>query len=546
MNNYDQTRVSKTASTKIPINLEKQIIDLREKNSVLAQKVQYWRSVAAQKDREKLDCMKEINELRIQISKYRKNGLGLEKKFESAVNELGANSLTRLVEVSGFIAQIINLTDIHKKEREDLQNDQLSTKVKKSVNKIRRVEPMIGGLSIKPFVALRRAVINSTHVAAPAADEDPTLSDESSNEDAESEPSDNLPLLQELYVPLHRIDVDPRQPALNSLNDARSVPLSPSNVEYEEDLPLNLEQIEEEITEGNQGQDERSNDVSDDVAFFELHRVEEQPVENNHVIIDSNISNWNPQVLLERSLNNAAINNSTPRRSQTEVDPLEGPSWLLDLNNSVRSSNSPTFNSGTNIISNFLNPESCESMQIPDSTTSVQDAQVNISQSSSIGREQGRKKCRLFSITNNLENVTLDDSDSDSDDNNWKPSRKKLVSKKKRKNELKDPRSVKVLVSKINEKHLNAALSPRAMKKRKAANEQTERTPKRTARPNLDTPSPNGSTVPQMFISENSISFLPQFSGGDTTEEDSQRQRRQRSTPTSYKEKPLNRKLRRS
>lgn len=48
--------------------LEDEIKDLKEKNNELAQKVQYWKMTAAQKDDEKLALMKEINELRLKLS----------------------------------------------------------------------------------------------------------------------------------------------------------------------------------------------------------------------------------------------------------------------------------------------------------------------------------------------------------------------------------------------------------------------------------------------------------------------------------------------
>lgn len=48
--------------------LEDELKDLKEKNNELAQKVQYWKMTAAQKDDEKLELMKEINELRLKLS----------------------------------------------------------------------------------------------------------------------------------------------------------------------------------------------------------------------------------------------------------------------------------------------------------------------------------------------------------------------------------------------------------------------------------------------------------------------------------------------
>lgn len=47
---------------------EDEIKDLREKNNELVQKVQYWKMTAAQRENEKLELMKEINELRLKLS----------------------------------------------------------------------------------------------------------------------------------------------------------------------------------------------------------------------------------------------------------------------------------------------------------------------------------------------------------------------------------------------------------------------------------------------------------------------------------------------
>lgn len=48
--------------------LEEELKDLREKNNELVKKVQYWKMTAAQKENEKLDLMKEMNELRLKLS----------------------------------------------------------------------------------------------------------------------------------------------------------------------------------------------------------------------------------------------------------------------------------------------------------------------------------------------------------------------------------------------------------------------------------------------------------------------------------------------
>lgn len=48
-------------------NLEDEVKVLKEKNNELVQKVQYWKMTAAQRENEKLELMKEINELRLKL-----------------------------------------------------------------------------------------------------------------------------------------------------------------------------------------------------------------------------------------------------------------------------------------------------------------------------------------------------------------------------------------------------------------------------------------------------------------------------------------------
>lgn len=49
-------------------SLEEELRDLKLRNNDLAQKVQYWKMLAGQREDEKLDLMKEINELRLKLS----------------------------------------------------------------------------------------------------------------------------------------------------------------------------------------------------------------------------------------------------------------------------------------------------------------------------------------------------------------------------------------------------------------------------------------------------------------------------------------------
>lgn len=47
---------------------EDEIQVLRQKNIELVQKVQHWKMLAAQRDNEKLDLMKELNEMRLTLA----------------------------------------------------------------------------------------------------------------------------------------------------------------------------------------------------------------------------------------------------------------------------------------------------------------------------------------------------------------------------------------------------------------------------------------------------------------------------------------------
>lgn len=47
---------------------EGEIKVLREKNTELVQKVQHWKILASQRENEKLDLMKELNQMRLNLS----------------------------------------------------------------------------------------------------------------------------------------------------------------------------------------------------------------------------------------------------------------------------------------------------------------------------------------------------------------------------------------------------------------------------------------------------------------------------------------------
>lgn len=180
--------------------LEDEIKDLRERNNELVQKVQYWKMAAGQRENEKLNLMKEINELRLKLGvsmecvtqdfptnlrpnfvavhfikcfvkrilqRYRSTSDVQARNLDAALQSASEKALAHLVRASSEIARTIDLTKTFMRERQEPETcprwSAISGSPTEKREKVHRVPPMMGGRSIQPVVALSRTVLNTSN-----------------------------------------------------------------------------------------------------------------------------------------------------------------------------------------------------------------------------------------------------------------------------------------------------------------------------------------------------------------------------------------------
>ncbi|XP_059059005.1 uncharacterized protein LOC131852354 [Achroia grisella] len=265
--------------------LEDENRDLKEKNNELVQKVQYWKMAAAAKEDEKLELMKEINELRLKLSHIRSGGAAEARKLDAALQSASQEALSHLVQASTAVARSIELTKAYMHDRQEIENlmPRWSTiSVTPSNERVHRVPPLLmGGQSIQPVVSLSRTVLNTS-----------LLSRSPNRNRNVTERAVPLHMLQDVYIPLTRIDADLPGSNMDTENDV--------NVAEDSIQDLALDDSMERSLEGAQDMSEENN--------FEVSRRLEAVTEDLEPETD---------VL------------TPPSRSRVD-NPLEGPSWLLD------------------------------------------------------------------------------------------------------------------------------------------------------------------------------------------------------------------------
>ncbi|CAH2105095.1 unnamed protein product [Euphydryas editha] len=144
------------------VDMENELKDLREKNNDLVQKVQYWKMTAAQRENEKLELMKEINELRLKLSRLRSGGAAQARKLYAALQSASEEALSHLVQASSAVARTLELAKTDMQDRQELETalprwSSLSNTP--SSDKVNRVPPMlIGGRLMQPVVSLSRTL----------------------------------------------------------------------------------------------------------------------------------------------------------------------------------------------------------------------------------------------------------------------------------------------------------------------------------------------------------------------------------------------------
>ncbi|XP_068621350.1 uncharacterized protein [Battus philenor] len=274
-------------------NLEKEIADLREKNNELVQTVQYWKITAGQRENEKLELMKEINELRLKLSRIRSGGAAQVRQLDAALQAASQEALTHLVQASSAVARSIDLAKAYMRDRQELDTSSprwSSISGTHTTERVNRVPPLlIGGQSIQPVVSLSRTFVNSSGTRS---------ANRSPNQQSRNVAERAVPMrmLQDVYIPLTRIDAGER---------------------------------------GNNMETDSEPNINDSTEDLGLEDDNEQVLEESQNI--SELDQYESSQRLEAVLEDTEPNEdqSPPPVDRIRVDnPLEGPSWLLDIQGS--------------------------------------------------------------------------------------------------------------------------------------------------------------------------------------------------------------------
>ncbi|XP_045515116.1 uncharacterized protein LOC123708450 [Pieris brassicae] len=288
-------------------SLEKEVRDLREQNHELVQAVQNWKMVAGEKDKHILKLTKETNDLRIQISILRNKGSTSARKLQSALQIIGETALSHLVQGSNAVAGIMELMKNYMQEREEIELSSRQSLIDSTPNneRVQRVPPlMLGGKSIQPVVSLSRAMLPSNSLTETQG------SNENHNGLVRPLP---MRILQEVYIPLTRIDADMTPPDIENNHD--------TSVE-----DMGLDEESGELSEEDDGANTPRDDRRDELT-----------------------------ILLEES---------EESRTPSIADPLEGPSRLLDSPNGPRDQTAREFTPTIRRRKRISSPRAVESSPI--------------------------------------------------------------------------------------------------------------------------------------------------------------------------------------
>ncbi|XP_069356726.1 putative uncharacterized protein DDB_G0285119 isoform X3 [Maniola hyperantus] len=179
--------------------------DLRDQNNEMVKAMQHWKMTAAQKENEKLELMKEVNELRLKLSRLRNAESAHARKLNKELQSASEEALSHLVKASSVVARMLELAKSYMQGRQELEYalprwSSLSNTP--TTEKINRVPPLlIGGRHIQPVVSLSRTL---------QPNNSPTMSNRNPNQNNRSVSARAVPMhmLQDVFIPLTRIDAE--------------------------------------------------------------------------------------------------------------------------------------------------------------------------------------------------------------------------------------------------------------------------------------------------------------------------------------------------
>ncbi|XP_013181036.1 PREDICTED: serine/arginine repetitive matrix protein 2-like isoform X1 [Papilio xuthus] len=270
--------------------------ELKKRNVELAKALEESKIAAAQRDREKLNLIRERNELKLKLNRIRSGGAAQIRQLDAALQDAIQETLTHLVQASNAVARTMELAKTYMRDRQELDASSprwsmlSGTPVAAERERVNRVPPLlIGGQSIQPVVSLSRTLLNSS---TSSTNRSPNQQNRNVTERAVP-----MHVLQDVYIPLTRIDAAELM----------------GNQEEEEDEANNIENSTEDLGLDDSAEQELEESQNDNNAAFMSPQLLETVIEEEE------------QVSGDRTQSPA-----TASRSCTD-NPLEGPSWLLDV-----------------------------------------------------------------------------------------------------------------------------------------------------------------------------------------------------------------------
>ncbi|XP_041977466.1 uncharacterized protein LOC121731845 isoform X2 [Aricia agestis] len=200
------------------MSLENEIKVLKENNNELVQKVQFWKMTAAQRENENVELMKEITDLRLKLSRLKNAGNDEAHKLDAAVQKSSEEVLSHLVQASNAVARSMDFvkTYMHKRQELEATLPRWSTiSEDHSTKKIHKVRPMVAGRSVQqPFVLLDRSVVRRNQTNDRNEDQNHNV----------AERAIPMHMLLDVYIPLRRIDAEGTQATSDTNEDEEQDP----------------------------------------------------------------------------------------------------------------------------------------------------------------------------------------------------------------------------------------------------------------------------------------------------------------------------------
>ncbi|XP_045535768.1 uncharacterized protein LOC106712783 [Papilio machaon] len=308
-----------------------EVEELKKRNIELAKALEESKIAVAQRDREKLNLIRDRNELKLKLNRIRSGGAAQIRQLDAALQAAIQETLTHLVQASNAVARTLELAKTYMRDRQELDASSprwstlSGTPAAAERERVNRVPPLlIGGQSIQPVVSLSRTLLNSSTSSA-------NRSPNQQNRNVTQRPVP-MHILQDVYIPLTRIDA------------------AESMANQDEDEASNIENSTEDLGLEDSGEQELEESQNDNAAFMSPQLLE---TVNEEAEPEGGDETPSPETASGSCSDN----------------PLEGPSWLLDVHHDTQ----------TNRTQSHLTLE-------PDSTTELQEIEGSLSMS--LNRQQ--------------------------------------------------------------------------------------------------------------------------------------------------------------